>query len=153
VTDYRIAKTRCAATIHLVDGRTLEGDVFLDHVSRFRPEPQQPAEFFNAKDPFFVLATAESTILVARESVARVVTALPAPDADDSLDAARVGMGVEVILVGGRAVRGWVFPETTEARGRLVDFLNAWPSRFLEVSDDHNLMLVNRSFITNVRER
>jgi hypothetical protein len=61
-------------------------------------------------------------------------------------------MGVEVILVGGRAVRGWVFPETTEARARLVDFLNAWPSRFLEVSDDHNLMLVNRSFITNVRE-
>ena len=152
VTDYRIAKNRCATTIHLVDGRTLEGDVFLDPVSRFRPEPQQPAEFFNSNDRFFVLATGDSVVLVARESVARAVTALPESDADDSLDAARVGVEVEVSLAGGHVCRGWIFPEIAEARARLVDFLNSWPSGFFEVSDDHNLILVNRNAVTHVRE-
>jgi hypothetical protein len=152
VTDYRVAKNRCPTTIHLVDGQTLEGDVFLDPVSRFRPEPQQPTEFFNASDPFFVLATADARILVARELVARAVTALPESDADDSLDAARVGVEVEVSLAGDHAFRGWIFPEITEGRARLVDFLNALPCRFLEVCDDHNLILVNRKSVTHIRE-
>jgi hypothetical protein len=152
VTDYRITKNRCPTTIHLLDGRSLEGDVFLDPVSRFRPEPQQPAEFFNSSDPFFVLATGDAGVLVARASVARAVTALPESDADDPLDAARVGVGVEISLAGGHVLRGWIFPEITEGRARLVDFLNAWPSRFFEVSDDHNLVLVNRSSVTHVRE-
>jgi len=152
VTDYRIAKNRCPTTIHLVDGTTLEGDIFLDPVSRFRPAPQQPAEFFNFTEPFFVLAAGDSSVLVARESVAHAVTALPASEADDSLDAARVGVGVEVSLAGGRVCRGWIFPEITEGRARLVDFLNSWPGRFFEMSDDHHLMLVNRSAVTHVRE-
>jgi hypothetical protein len=152
VTDYRITKNRCATTIHLFDGRTLEGDVFLDPVSRFRPEPQQPAEFFNSNDPFFVLAAGDSAVLVSRESVARAVTALPESDADDPLDAARAGVDVEVSLAGGHVCRGWIFPEITEGRARLVDFLNSWPGRFLEVSDDHHLILVNRNAVTHVRE-
>jgi hypothetical protein len=152
VTDYRIAKNRCPTTIHLVDGRTLEGDVFLDPVSRFRPEPQPPAEFFNSSDRFFVLDTGTAAVFIAREAVVRAVTELPASDADDPLDAARAGVAVELSLAGGDVCRGWIFPETAEGRARLVDFVNAWPGRFFEVSDDHHLIFVNRNAITHVRE-
>lgn len=152
MTDYRIAKNRCPTTIHLVDGRTLEGDVFLDPVSRFRNDPQPPAEFFNAEDRFFVLDTGETAVFVARDAVVRAVTELPESDADDPLDAARAGVAVELRLTGGQVCRGWIFPETAEGRARLVDFLNAWPGRFLEVSDDHHLIFVNRNAITDVRE-
>lgn len=153
MTDYRIAKNRCPTTIYLTNGQKLEGDVFLDRVSRFRSEPQQPAEFFNAQDPFFVLAMGDAAVLVAREAVARAVTALPDSDADDPLDAARVGIDVEIRMSDGDTCRGWIFPEVAKGRARLVDFLNAWPGRFIEATDDHHLILVNRHSIAHIRER
>ncbi len=134
------------------DGRTLRGDVFLDPVSRFRAEPQQPDEFFNSDERFFVLDTEAMAVLVNKDAVARAVTSLPDAETDDALDVARVGVSVEIALVGGALCKGWIFPDNHAGRARLIDFLNSYASRFFVVYDAEKLTLVNRSAVTNVWE-
>ena len=153
VTDYRIEKFRCPAIIILKDGRKLTGEIFLHAVSRFRLAPQDPAEFFNDADPYFVLApTYDERILVAKSSVALAETPLPSSEPDDQLDAAQVGLGVEVDVVGGANCAGWVFPDKTPGRARLLDYLNSFTTRFLVLYDSEKTTLVNRDAVAHVRE-
>jgi len=153
VTDYRIEKFRCPATIILNDGRTLTGEVFLHAVSRFRPAPQDPAEFFNDADPYFVLAPSyDERILVSKSSVAVVETPLPSSEPDEDVAVARVGLGVEVDVVGGMTCAGWVFPGTTPGRTRLLDHLNGHNGRFVVLYDSEKTTLVNRNAVAHVRE-
>ena len=153
MTDYRIEKYRCPATIILTDGRTLTGEIFLHAVSRFRLAPQDPAEFFNDADPYFVLApTYDERLLVSKSSVAVAETPLPSSEPDDQIDSARVGLGVEVDVIGGVTCAGWVFPDKTPGRARLLDYLNGFTGRFLVLYDSEKTTLVNRTTVAHVRE-
>jgi hypothetical protein len=153
VTDYRIEKFRCPATIILKDGRQLTGEIFLHAVSRFRLAPQDPAEFFNDADPYFVLApTYDERILVAKSSVAVAETPLPSSEPDDQIDGAHVGLGVEVDVIGGVTCAGWVFPDKTPGRTRLLDYLNSFNTRFLVLYDSEKTTLVNRDSVAHARE-
>ena len=153
MTDYKIEKYRCPATIILTDGRTLTGEIFLHAVSRFRLAPQDPAEFFNDADPYFVLApTYDERILVAKAAVAVAETPLPSSEPDDHLVGAQVGLGVEVDVIGAVTVAGWVFPGTTPGRARLLDYLNSYTNRFLILYDSEKTTLVNRNAVAHVRE-
>jgi hypothetical protein len=153
VTDYKIEKYRCPATLILNDGRTLSGEIFLQAVSRFRLAPQDPAEFFNDNDAYFVLApTYDERILVSKSSVAVAETPLPSAEPDDHIDSAHVGLGIEVQVLGGITCAGWVFPEKTPGRARLLDHLNTYGARFLVLFDNEKTTLVNRTAIAHVRE-
>jgi hypothetical protein len=154
VTDnYKIEKYRCPATIILNDGRTLTGEIFLHALSRFRLAPQDPAEFFNDADPYFVLApTYDERLLVSKSSIAVVETPLPSSEPDDHLDGAHVGLGVEVEIIGGATYAGWVFQEKTPGHARLLDYLNDYTGRFIVLYDSVKTTLVNRHAVTHVRE-
>jgi len=152
-TDYKIEKYRCSATLILTDGRTLTGEIFLHAVSRFRLAAQDPAEFFNDPDPYFVLApTYDDRILISKASVAVAETPLPSSEPNDHIDNAHVGLGVEVSVLGGFTCAGWVFPDKTPGRARLLDHLNSYSARFLVLYDSEKTTLVNRTAIAHVRE-
>ena len=153
VHDYKIEKYRCPATIMLNDGRSLTGEIFLHAVSRFRLAPQDPAEFFNDPDPYFVLApTYDDRILVSKSSVAVAETPLPSSEPDDHIASARVGLGVEVQVLGGITCAGWVFPDKTPGKARLLDYLNGYTDKFIVLYDSQKTTLVNRNSVTSVRE-
>ena len=131
----------------------MTGEIFLHAVSRFRLAPQDPAEFFNDADPYFVLApTYDERILIAKASVAVAETPLPSSEPDEHIDGAHVGLGVEVDVLGGVTCAGWVFPDKTPGRTRLLDYLNSFTTRFLVLYDSEKTTLVNRDSVAHVRE-
>jgi hypothetical protein len=153
VSSYWIEKLRCPINLVLTDGRTMSGEIFLNPVSRFRVAPQQPAEFLNQTEPFFVLAPSyDERILVAKRSVAMVEAPLPSSDDNDHIDAAHVGVGLEVELIGGASCAGWLFYPTTAGKSRVQDYLNDLTDQFIVLFDSEKTTLVNRHAVVHVHE-
>jgi hypothetical protein len=151
LTDYKIEKVRCPVVLMLNDGEQLRGDIFVRPLSRFRTDPQSAAEFLNEDDAYFALVSANGIgLMVAKDSVVRVETELPA--GDDSVDVPRLGLNVEITLTGGGSCRGTVFLDTPAERARLLDYLNSYEARFLVVFDTTKATLVNRRAVAHVRE-
>jgi hypothetical protein len=138
----------------MLDGRLLTGEIFLSPISRHRVAPEQPAEFLNQSDPFFVLApTYDERILVAKDAVAIVEAPLPTSEDDDALDTARVGVGVEFELIGlSLTAVGWLFYRATAGKGRVQDYLNDLKDQFIVLFDSEKTTLVNRHAVACVRE-
>ena len=150
MSDYRIAKLRCPVEVTLANGRRLDGDVFVQSTTRFRPEPEEPLDLLNDADPFIPIATETGDVfLVQKAQIAYVGTPLPRGDA--AVEAGVVGMRVEFTLVDGSAHVGSVFPELPADRPRLVDFLNDTPLQFLALFTAAQLRLVNRVHIVFAR--
>jgi hypothetical protein len=154
VSSFWVEKSRCPVTLILRDGRTISGEIFLNPISRHRIAPQQPAEFLNHPDPYFVLApTYDERILIAKASVAVVEAPLPSSEDDDALDTAHVGVGIECELVGqSLTVVGWLFYKASAGKGRLQDYLNDLTDQFIVLFDAEKTTLVNRHAVASVRE-
>ena len=148
--EYRIEKLRRSVQVLLADGTELEGEIFLRPVSRYRSRPEEPVDLLNDAEPFFALKHDGSVKLVAKESIARVVTS--STDDDDQVQVATPGIPVEVTMKDGSTCGGIIFPETREGRPRLLDFLNSYRDRFLPVVDTQQVYLVNTHTIAHVRE-
>jgi hypothetical protein len=154
VTSYWVEKSRCPVNLVMLDGRVLTGEIFLNPISRHRVAPQQPAEFLNQADPFFVLApTYDERVLISKSAVAIVEAPLPSSDDDDALDTARVAVGVEfeLAMLSMTAV-GWLFYHASEGKGRVQDYLNDLKDQFIVLFDSEKTTLVNRSAVATVRE-
>ena len=150
MSDYRIAKLRCPVELTLANGQRIDGDVFVQSVSRFGTGPETPIDLLNDDDPFLpVVAGTGEVWLVQKAQVAVVGVALPADD--DPVDTGVIGMRVEFTLVDGSSHVGSVFPELPADRPRLVDFLNDTPLHFLALFTADQLRLVNRVHIAYVR--
>ena len=154
MSSYWVEKSRCPVNLVLMDGRVLSGDIFLNPISRHRIAPQQPAEFLNQPEPFFILApTYDERILVAKAAVALVEAPLPTSDDDDQLDTARVGVGVEIELIASSiSAIGWLFYRASAGKGRVQDYLNDLTDQFIVLFDAEKTTLVNRHAVANVRE-
>lgn len=151
---FWVEKSRCPVTLIMVDGRTLTGEIFLHPISRHRVAPQQPAEFLNQAEPFFVLApTYDERILIAKQAVAIVEAPLPTSDDDEPLDKARVGVGLEIELAhSSLSAVGWLFYRTSAGKGRVQDYLNDLKDQFIVLFDSEKTTLVNRHAVASVRE-
>ena len=136
------------------DGRTLSGEIFLNPMSRHRIAPEQPAEFLNQPDPFFVIApTYDERLLIAKSAVAVVEAPLPSSEDEDHLDTAKVGVGVELELTGlSLTAVGWLFYRATAGKGRVQDYLNDLKDQFIVLFDSEKTTLVNRHAVASVRE-
>lgn len=147
-------KSRCPVRLILTDGRTLSGDIFLNPISRHRIAPEQPAEFLNQPEPFFALApTYDERVLIAKRSVAIVEAPLPTSEDVDDLDSARVGVGVELELIGSTiSAVGWLFFRASAGKGRVQDYLNDLKDQFIVLFDSEKTTLVNRHAVACVRE-
>jgi hypothetical protein len=154
VTSFWVEKSRCPVTLIMRDGSAMSGEIFLNPISRHRIAPQQPAEFLNQPDPFFILApTYDERLLVAKTSIAMVEAPLPSSDDDEDLDTARVGVGLECELTGMTLTAvGWLFYRAAPGKGRVQDFLNNFKDQFIVLFDSEKTILVNRHAVSCVRE-
>ena len=148
---FRVEKLRRAVRVVLIDGRRLEGDVFLAERTRARAEPQEPIDLLNEEAPFFpFFLNEQEVLLVAKQHVSRVETA--APDGDPSSDMPDGAMAVEITLIDGSAVSGFVPLEKRGEQTRLLDFLNGYAKRFIPVFWGEQVCLVNRLLIASVSQ-
>lgn len=154
VSSYWVEKSRCPVNVILTDGRSISGEIFLNPMSRHRVAPQQPAEFLNQPEPFFVLAPAyDDRLLIAKAAVAIVEAPLPSSDDEDQLDSAHVGVGIEIELVGSSLTAvGWMFYKASAGKGRVQDYFNDLTDQFIVLFDSEKTTLVNRHAVANVRE-
>ena len=152
MSSYWVEKSRCPVNVIMIDGRTISGEIFLNPISRHRIAPQQPAEFLNQEEPFFVLAPSyDERLLIAKAAVAFVEA--PLPSSDDDFDAVRVGVGIDIELIGSSlSIAGWLFYRATEGRGRVQDYLNSLVDQFIVLFDAEKTILVNRHAVASVRE-
>lgn len=148
---FRIEKLRRAVSVVLSDGRRLEGDVFLAERSRVRAEPQEPIDLLNEEEPFFPFFLDEhEVLLLAKAQVVRAEAA--APDGSFSAEMPDGAMAVEIALVDGSAVSGFVPVEKRGEHTRLLDYLNGYAKRFIPVFWGEQVCLVNRMQIASVSQ-
>ena len=147
---FRVEKLRRAVRVVLTDGRRLDGDVFLAERTKVRAEPQEPIDLLNEAAPFFpFFLNEQEVLLVAKEQVTRLETA--APDGDPSSEMAD-GVAVEITLIDGSAISGFVPLEKRGEQTRLLDFLNGYAKRFIPVFWGEQVCLVNRCLIASVSQ-
>ena len=148
---FRVEKLRRAVRVVLTDGRRLDGDVFLAERSRIRAEPQEPIDLLNEDAPFFPFFLDEQEVLLlAKSQVSRLETA--APEGDPSADMPDGAMAVEITLIDGSAISGFVPLEKRGEQTRLLDFLNGYTKRFMPVFWGEQVVLVNRLLIASVSQ-
>lgn len=148
---FRVEKLRRAVRVVLTDGRRLDGDVFLAERTRSRAEPQEPIDLLNEDAPFFpFFLNEQEVLLVAKEQVTRVETA--AADGEATADMPDGAMAVEITLIDGSSISGFVPLEKRGEQTRLLDFLNGYLKRFVPVFWGEQVCLVNRSLIASVSQ-
>ena len=148
---FRIEKLRRAVSVVLTDGRRLEGDVFLWERTRVRAEPEEPIDLLNEDEPFFpFFLDDQEVLLVAKSHVIRAETA--APEGDLTADMPDGAMAVEITLVDGSSISGFVPVEKRGEQTRLLDYLNGCVKRFIPVFWGEQVCLVNRSQIASVSQ-
>ncbi|HEV8237471.1 MAG TPA: hypothetical protein VGP84_22825 [Gemmatimonadaceae bacterium] len=148
---FRVEKLRRAVRVVLTDGRRLDGDVFLAERTRIRAEPQEPIDLLNEDAPFFPFYLSEQELLlIAKSQVTRVETA--APEGDPSADRPDGAMAVEITLIDGSTISGFVPIEKRGEQTRLLDFLNGYAKRFMPVFWGEQVCLVNRLLIATVSQ-
>ena len=148
---FRVEKLRRAVRVVLTDGRRLDGDVFLAERTRIRAEPQEPIDMLNEEAPFFpFFLNEQEVLLVAKDQVTRVETA--APDGDPSAEMPDGALAVEITLIDGSSISGFVPLEKRGEQPRLLDFLNGYVKRFIPVFWGEQVCLVNRLLIASVSQ-
>ena len=150
MSEYRIEKLKRQVTVLLNDGSSLEGEIFLRPLSRYRPRPEEPSELLNDVEPYFpLLVRPGEAVILSKSGVASVETSL---EEGEDQEFTALGLRVEITMVNGIKRTGSVFIEARAGRERLFDYLNAFPSRFMPVVDARRLHLVNTQSIAHVRE-
>ena len=148
---FRVEKLRRAVRVVLTDGRRLDGDVFLAERTRSRAEPQEPIDLLNEDAPFFpFFFNEQEVLLVAKEQVTRVETA--AADGEAIAEMPDGAMAVEITLIDGSTISGFVPLEKRGEQTRLLDFLNGYLKRFIPVFWGEQVCLVNRALIASVSQ-
>ena len=150
MSDYRIEKVRRPVEVTFTNGLRLDGDVFVQASTRFRPGPEEPLDLLNDDEPFLPLVLESgAAYLVQKAQIAVVGTGLP--EGDDALERAVVGMKIELTLIDGSTHVGSIFPESRADRQRLIDVLNDLSLPFVALFTADQLRLVNRRHIAYVR--
>ena len=151
VNRYRVEKLRQAVSVVLVDGRRLDGDVFLADHARARPTPEEPIDLLNEEADYFpFFLNEQEVILLAKAHVSRVETF--AGENEPVAEMPDGSMGVEITLVDGTAISGFVPLEKRGEQTRLLDFLNNYTKRFIPVFWGDQVCLLNRSLIASVSQ-
>jgi len=148
---FRVEKLRRAVHVVLADGRRLDGDLFLAERTKARSDPQEPIDLLNEDAPFFpFFLNEQEVILLAKSQVSRVETA--AADGEQTSDIPDGATAVEIALLDGATISGFVPLEKRGEQTRLLDFLNGYAKRFIPVFWGEQVCLVNRSLIASVSQ-
>ncbi len=135
--------------VDLVNGRRLEGTLFLSITSSHRDGPETLDEFLNTARRCLPVQRGETGELVTRDAIVSVrvtsdIAPRPPEDVSPAVDLVRVE------LANGKSLEGAVQHGPTDSGGtRLSDFFNAEPD-FFAVEDDGGIVWVNKRHVVSI---
>jgi hypothetical protein len=142
---------RVAASIIVVGGEVLIGELHLQPSVPYRAGPESPLEMLNRNEAYFPLALADGGVaFLARETVVVVsCAAADMPEPDPARQGALTHVELDVRLTGAE-YRGRADVEMPPTRARALDYLNS-SGRFFSLITGTTIRFVNRSHVHSIR--
>ena len=151
VHDYHIEKLRLPVVLVTSDGVRLSGDLFVQPNSRHRVGHECAPELLNGPENFLPLATMQDNVLLlAKRQIRELLVARE--DVDEPEWEFGTPASVRVRLAGGTVHSGMVAIERSAASQRVLDYLNKFSQRFLQLSTEEGVVLINRDFIVHLEQ-
>ena len=151
ISDYHIEKLRLPVVLVTSDGVRLSGDLFVQANSRNRVGHECAPELLNGSDNFLPLSTLQDKVLLLAKSQIRELLV-----AREDVDIPEWEVGtpatVRVQLTGGASHSGIMVIERATASQRVLDYLNKYSQRFLQLSTEEGVVLINRDFIVHLEQ-
>lgn len=140
------------ASVSLVEGLVVEGDLHLLTRPAYPPGPETPLEMLNRPDAFFALTLSGGGVaFVPKVQVVLVSCRNEVPlYSDPERESAAKHVDLEVVLPGGAQHRGSAVFELPPNRSRALDFVNGTGS-FFALRSDGGTWYVNKSHVRLIR--
>lgn len=151
VNDYHVEKLRLPVVLVTSDGERLSGDLFVQANSRHRVGHECAPDLLNSPESFLPLATMQGQVLLLAKSQIRELL-VAREDVDEPEWEIGTPATVRVQLTGGASHNGVVSVERTNASQRVLDYLNRFSERFLQLATDDGVVLINRDFIVHIEQ-
>lgn len=149
--DYHIEKLRLPVVLVTSDGERLSGELFVQANARHRVGHECAPDLLNGPDNYLPLATLQGQVLLMAKARIRELLV-----AREDVDVPEWELGtpasVRVQLTGGSSHRGVLVIEKTTSGYRMLDYLNRFSQRFLQLSTDEGVVMINRDFIVHVEQ-
>lgn len=145
------AVRQAAAQVVLADGTLVDGRLHLLCRPSAHAGFESPLEMLNREAPFFALTRPGGGVLFVAKAQAAIVSC-PHEEPLDTLErlpAARL-VALDVVLAGGRGVRGWAPAELPPGRARSLDYVNG-PGAFFALWTDDLAHCINKSLVRAIR--
>ena len=140
-----------AAEVLLAEGVAIDGSLHLLSRTNYPPGPETPLEMLNRVDPFFALTRSGGGVLFVPKAQAAVVTCRHhAPPADPERFSAAKLVALDVVIIGGREVRGSAAVEMPPERSRALDYVNG-PGAFFALWTDDVTHYINKFLVRTIR--
>ena len=145
---HAVPKREVPVKVHLSDGRSSIGSVFLDYIDVIHRGSQTLLDKLNGDATWLPMREGSGIAIVNR---ARVVTVEPTEGMDPDLvrkDSAAVVRreSVSVRLIGERTLSGRIAMDLPDEFSRVSDFLN-FPEDFFALETDHGPVLVSKQHV------
>lgn len=148
--DQWAATERIPARVVLVEGMTLEGDLYLQPSTALHDTRETPLEMLNRAEPFFPLSrSGGDLVFLAKAQVVSLSYQAPAIQ-DPDRESAALHIGLEVTMSGGAEFKGFAATELPPNRSRASDYLNS-PERFFSVVVAETTVCLNRTHVRGAR--
>jgi hypothetical protein len=150
--EYRVPTVQVPAEVFWVDGRTLDGIVFMPEQSAVHAGPMRPVEWINRDTRFFPFRVGDAGrgMLVNKRQV--VAIAVPhdavAEGSDPDID---VPVRHVIVEAAGREFKGRVLIDMPISQQRLVDYMNR-DERFFLLRGNGRDYLLHKDHVVRVRE-
>lgn len=151
VNDYHVEKLRLPVVLVTSDNERLSGDLFVQPNSRHHVGPEGASDILNGPESFVPIATLSGKVLLLAKSRIRELL-VAREDVDPGEWELGSPVAVEIQLSGGARHSGVMTIERTNASQRLLDYLNRIGERFLSISTDDGVVLINRDHIVHVEQ-
>lgn len=151
VNDYHVEKLRLPVVLVTSDGERLSGDLFVQPNSRHHVGPEGATDILNGAESFFPIATLSGKVLLLAKSRVRELL-VAREDVDPGEWEIGTPVGVDIQLAGGMTHSGVMTIERTNASQRLLDYLNRISERFLSITTDDGVVLINRDHIVHIEQ-
>lgn len=147
---FRTPRRVVPVRVLLDDGRQLDGGLYAPG-ARADGTPGRLVDRLNDDTEEFLPLAGRYETLLNKACIISIELAKGAEQSEGIENAVAREQQVNIALIGGTTVSGWIRFLMPEERGRLLDYLNAAP-RFVPIICDNRVTLIHRRFIVSVEE-
>jgi hypothetical protein len=145
-----VPKDRQGVVIHLANGESLEGEIFMEAIVGELSMHQKITAFLEQGKRFFPIKTAASTVFINKTTIKYLEVAIPAdPAAKFFPHLLMQTVPVTAHFHGSGSLSGQIMAEVPQETARLSDCLNV-PSPYLNIYAGGKMYYVNKDALATV---